>query len=164
MKTIYLVRHAKSGWESAKTADFDRSLNDKGLKDAPLMAAILKEKKVSPELVISSPANRAITTAGYFCDILGYRKERIELRMEIYEGGTSHLLNIVQNIPDSCGTAMLFGHNPSMAGLANLLAGNSIDTLDTCGVVRIDLDVPSWKDTGTGRGKLTWYEFPKKHR
>ena len=72
MKTLYLVRHAKSDWGNAHTGDFQRTLNHRGLKAAPYMAALLKEKKVFPELVISSPANRALTTAEFFCEILGY--------------------------------------------------------------------------------------------
>ena len=113
MKTLYLVRHAKSDWGNAHTGDFQRTLNHRGLKAAPYMAALLKEKKVFPELVISSPANRALTTAEFFCEILGYPKELIQQRMEIYEGGAGQLLKIVQQINDNCKTALLFGHNPT---------------------------------------------------
>ncbi len=164
MKTIYLVRHAKSDWGNAQMGDFQRTLNPRGLKAAPYMAALLKQKKVIPELVITSPANRALCTAELFCEILGYPKEQIQQRMEIYEGGTSQLLKIVQQINDSCKTALLFGHNPTMTDFSNLLAGHQVDSLVTCGVVRIDMEIKSWKDAAPATGNFVWYEFPKKHQ
>ena len=162
MKTIYLVRHAKAG--SAHSGDFDRTLNDVGLKAAHFMAEMLEEKSVVPDLVIASPAIRALTTAEIFCYILGYPKEQIEKRIEIYEGGAGRLLKIVQQIPDNCTTAMLFGHNPTMTAFSNLLSGGGIDSLATCGVARIDLDIKSWSDADAETGKLVWYDFPKKHQ
>jgi len=162
MKTIYLVRHAKSG--SAHSGDFDRTLNDVGLKAAHFMAELLEEKSVVPDLVIASPASRALTTAEIFCDILGYPKEQIEKRIEIYEGGAGRLLKIAQQLPDNCTTAMLFGHNPTMTAFSNLLSGGGIDSLATCGIARIDLDIKSWSDADADTGKLVWYDFPKKHQ
>ncbi|MFZ4524211.1 MAG: SixA phosphatase family protein [Chlorobium sp.] len=162
MKTIYLIRHAKAG--SAHSGDFDRTLNEVGLKAAHFMAELLEAKSVVPNLVMASPAIRALTTAEIFCDILGYPKEQIETRIEIYEGGTGRLLKIVQQIPDNCSTAMLFGHNPTMTAFSNLLSGEGIDSLATCGVARIDLDIKSWSDADADTGKLVWHDFPKKHQ
>jgi phosphohistidine phosphatase len=163
MKTIYLVRHAKSDWGNAHITDFDRTLNDRGMKSAPLMASLLKKKKVVPELIISSPANRALTTAELFCEILGYQKEQIQKRIEIYEGGTRQLLKIVHEIDNRFETAMLFGHNPTITQFSNLLAGNHLENMVTCGVARIDMKVKSWNDAASDTGQLVWYEFPKKH-
>ena len=162
MKTIYLVRHAKAG--SAHSGDFDRTLNKVGLKAAHFMAELLEEKSVVPDLVIASPAIRALTTAEIFCDILGYPKEQIEKRIEIYEGGAGRLLKIVQQLPDNCTTAMLFGHNPTMTAFSNLLSGGGIDSLATCGIARIDLDIKTWSDADADTGKLVWYDYPKKHQ
>ena len=162
MKTIYLVRHAKAG--SAHSGDFDRTLNDVGLKAAHFMAELLEEKSVVPDLVIASPAIRALTTAEIFCDILGYPKEQIEKRIEIYEGGAGRLLKIVQQIPDNCTTAMLFGHNPTMTAFSNLLSRDGIVSLATCAVARIDLHIKSWGDAEAETGKLVWHDFPKKHQ
>ncbi|MEI6756241.1 MAG: phosphohistidine phosphatase [Chlorobium sp.] len=164
MKTIYIVRHAKSGWENAQTEDFDRTLNEKGMKAAPFMAALLKEKDVHPDLVFSSPANRAITTAELFCDILGYPKEKIRQQIEIYEGISGHLLNIVQQIPDNCKTVMIFGHNPTLTDFSNQLTGDHFDNLVPGGVVRIDMNITFWKDAAPGTGKTVWYEFPQKNQ
>ncbi len=163
MKTIYLVRHAKSDWKSADTGDFNRTLNERGIKAAPLMAALLKKKRVLPDLVITSPATRALSTAELFCEILGYPKKNILQQIEIYEGGVLNLLKVVQQIPDNCTTAMLFGHNPMLTEFSNLLAGSYTENLATCGVVRIDLDIESWKNANPDAGELIWYDAPKEH-
>jgi phosphohistidine phosphatase len=164
MKTIYLVRHAKSDWGNANTGDFDRTLNARGMKAAPFMAALLKKKGILPDLIISSPATRALTTAELFCDTLDYPAEKIKPRIEVYRGGVLDLLKIVQQIPDTCESAMLFGHNPTLTEFSNLLAGSYIENVATCGVVKIELDIESWKSANPDGGKLAWYDFPKKHQ
>ena len=164
MKTIYLIRHAKSDWGNASTGDFDRTLNERGMKNAPVMAARLKKKGILPELVISSPATRALTTAELFSETLGYPEEKIQKRMEIYRGGVLDLLKIVQQIPDLYDSAMLFGHNPTLTEFSNLLTGSYTDNLVTCGVIKIELDIESWKSANPDSGKLIWYDFPKKHQ
>ncbi len=164
MKTIYLVRHAKSDWGNASTGDFDRTLNERGMKNAPVMAARLKKKGILPELVISSPATRALTTAEFFSETLGYPEEKIQKRMEIYRGGVLDLLKIVQQIPDLYDSAMLFGHNPTLTEFSNLLTGSYTENLVTCGVIKIELDIESWKSANPDSGKLSWYDFPKKHQ
>ncbi len=164
MKTIYVVRHAKAGLGSAHNGDFDRKLNEVGLKAAHFMAELLEERGVVPELVLASPAQRALNTAEIFCDILRCPKECIEKRLEIYEGGAGRLLTILQKVADTSNTVMLFGHNPTMTSFSNLLAEGDIDSIATCGVVRIDLDIESWSDANPGGGKLIWYEYPKKYQ
>jgi phosphohistidine phosphatase len=163
MKTVYIVRHAKSGWESGITKDFDRTLNDRGLRTAPIMAKMLKEKKVQPDLVISSPANRALTTAKLFAVILGYPENCIEEKMELYDAHAGTILETLRHIPDDCRTAMIFGHNPSLIEFASLFSGKKIDTLVPCGIIRIDLDISSWKESSCREGKIIWYEMPEKH-
>jgi phosphohistidine phosphatase len=162
MKTIYLVRHAKSSWKEANSSDFDRPLNNRGLRSAPLMAEMLKAMGVRPDHVISSPASRAITTAELFCETFAYPKELIEERMEIYEGRASLLLSAVQQIPEASQTAMLFGHNPTITEFANLLASTHLEGMETCSVVKIEMAITSWHEAAPGRGKKVWYEFPKK--
>lgn len=164
MKTLYLVRHAKSSWDNANLADFDRPLNRRGEKAAPFMAKLIAEKKALIDLVISSPANRALTTAEIFCDILGYPAENIDQRIEIYNGGINHMLQIVRQIPGSASSAMLFGHNPTLTSFANFLSGEHLDNIVTCGVVRIDMNSNSWQETMMGSGELVWYEYPKKYQ
>ncbi len=164
MKTLYLVRHAKSSWDNANLADFDRPLNKRGQKAAPFMAKLMSENNVQVDRIISSPANRALTTAETFCEVLGYPPEKIEQRIEIYEGGLNQMLQIVREIPDSCSSAMLFGHNPTMTSFANFISGEHLENIVTCGVVRIDLKTDFWQQTLMDSGKLVWYEYPKKYQ
>ncbi|MEI8032451.1 MAG: histidine phosphatase family protein [Chlorobiaceae bacterium] len=161
MKTIYLVRHAKSGWDSANTSDFDRPLSDRGRKSAPRMAELLKGMGVLPEMIISSPAKRAITTAEIFSRALDYPEESILSLLEVYHGGTDDLLAVVRKIPAGCATAMLFGHNPTITDFAGLLAGKMMATMDPCGIARIDMDIDSWEDAGSAKGRLVWHDSPK---
>lgn len=164
MKTLYLIRHAKSSWDNADLADFDRPLNKRGQKNAPFMAKLMRENNVQTGLVISSPANRALTTAEIFCEALGYPPEKIEQRIEIYEGGLNHMLDIVRHIPDSHTSVMLFGHNPTITSFANFISGEHLENIVTCGVARIDLKGDSWQQTMMDSGELVWYEYPKKHQ
>lgn len=164
MKTLYLVRHAKSSWDNANLADFDRPLNKRGQKAAPFMAKLMSENNVQVDRIISSPANRALTTAETFCEVLGYPLEKIEQRIEIYEGGINQMLQIVREIPDSCSSAMLFGHNPTITSFANFISGEHLENIVTCGVVRIDLKTDFWQQTLMDSGKLVWYEYPKKYQ
>lgn len=164
MKTLYLIRHAKSSWDNAKLADFERPLNKRGQKAAPFMAKLMLENNVQADLIISSPANRALTTAEIFCEALGYPQEKIEQRIEIYDGGINHMLQIVRQIPDNCSSVMLFGHNPTLTSFANFIAGEHLENIVTCGIVRIDLKSDSWQKTMMDSGKLVWYEYPKKYQ
>lgn len=164
MKTLYLVRHAKSSWDNASLADFDRPLNKRGQKAAPFMAKLMRNKNVNPDLIISSPANRALTTAEIFCETLGYPQERIEQHVEIYEGGMNHMLQLVRRIPDRYTTAMLFGHNPTLTSFTNFISGQHLENIVTCGVARIDMKSDSWEGTMMDSGELVWYEYPKKHQ
>lgn len=164
MKTLYLVRHAKSSWDNVNMADFDRPLNGRGRKNAPFMGKLMQEKNVRPDLVISSPANRAITTAEAFSEALGYPPEKIDKRMEIYEGGINEMLRLVRGIPETRDTVMLFGHNPTLTVFAGLVSGHPLENIVTCGVVRIDMTGDSWQETMTNSGTFAWYEYPKKYQ
>ena len=164
MKTLYLIRHAKSSWDNANLADFDRPLNKRGQKAAPLMAKLMQENNVQCDRIISSPANRALTTAEIFCEALGYPTEKIEQRIEIYEGGINHMLQIVRQIPESASSAMLFGHNPTLTTFANFITGEHLENIVTCGIARIDMKSDSWQETMMDSGELVWYDYPKKHQ
>jgi phosphohistidine phosphatase len=162
MKTLYIVRHAKAG--GSHSGDFDRMLNETGRKAAHLMGELLDEKGVVPDCVLASPANRALVTAEIFCEILGYPVERIEQRLEIYEGGAGRLLTILQQIDDRNSIVMLFGHNPTVTAFSNLLSGSDLNSMATCGVVRLECESDSWSDLRAGSCKLVWYDYPKQHQ
>jgi phosphohistidine phosphatase len=163
MKTLYLVRHAKSSWKYPDLDDFERPLNKRGRKSAPLMGKILEKLKVTPDLVISSPANRAAMTARIIADKIKYPLDKIRYSEAIYEFSESALIHVVKQIDDAVNKAMVVGHNPAINGMANYIADQSISNIPTCGVFCVDLDISSWAKIFEHCGKLKFFEFPKKH-
>ena len=164
MKTVYFVRHAKSSWENPTLADIDRPLNKRGLRDAPFMGKLLRKKGVSPDMIISSPAVRAYTTAGYFAEALGIDKEDIVVDPRIYHAYTDDMIDILQELPVEIGTVLIFGHNPTYTSVANQFAVEPIDNVPTCGIFRIDAGIDSWADFGPRKGRLTAFLYPKQFK
>lgn len=163
MKTLYLVRHAKSSWKYSNLDDFERPLNKRGRKSAPLMGTILKRLHVLPDLILSSPANRAAMTARIIAGKINYPLEKIHYSEIIYESNAKTLIDIVRHIDDVVTKAMLVGHNPGITELANDIGDKSISNIPTSGVFAAELDIPSWAKM-TGRcGRLIFFEYPKKH-
>ena len=113
MKSLYLVRHAKSSWKNPNLDDFERPLNKRGRKNAPFMGKVLKKLKVAPDLVISSPANRAATTARIIAAAINYPLKNIRYSEAIYEFGENALIHVVKQIDDTVNKAMVVGHNPA---------------------------------------------------
>ena len=163
MKTLYLVRHAKSSWKYPNLDDFERPLNKRGRKNAPFMGNVLKKLKVAPDLVISSPANRAATTARIIAAAINYPLENILYSETIYEFSENALIHVVKQIDDAVNNAMVVGHNPAVNGLANYVGDQPISNIPTCGVFCVELDISSLTKIDEDCGKLKFFEFPKKH-
>lgn len=163
MKKLFLIRHAKSDWGHNELPDFERPLNKRGKHDAPFMAKILLKKNIVPDLVYSSPAVRAITTAKIFAEEIGFHKKIIIENEDIYEAGIRELENIVQNIPDEHKTVFLFGHNMTITSYANHLGDKFIDNMPTCSIVGIEFDMKNWKNAERGQGRIFLFEYPKKY-
>ena len=127
------------------------------------MGKLIADKGEKPELLISSPANRALSTAKAFGKAMGLVENGIIIDRTIYGAGTQQLLELVQNQDDLYKSIMLFGHNPTFTSFVNLLTGSNIMNVVTCGVVRIDFEFSSWTDIDFGSGRLAYYEYPKKY-
>jgi len=164
MKTLILVRHAKSDWDNHELTDFERPLNKRGLKDAPHMGKLIANMKLKPELLISSPAVRALTTAKHFAKELSYPIEKIVHEKSIYEYGANGILRTIQKHGHSYSSIMVFGHNPDLTHLVNFLGSERIDNMPTCGVVCIDFDIDNWDELNQTQGKTRFFEFPKSHK
>lgn len=164
MKTLYLVRHAKSSWKYPRLDDFERPLNKRGRKNAPFMGSILRELKASPDIIVSSPANRAAMTARIIAAALDYPLDDIRYSEAIYEFGEKALIEVVKEIDDDVNQAMVVGHNPATNGLANYIGDQSIGNIPTCGVFCVELDIASWSNIKEHCGKVKFFEYPKKHR
>ena len=163
MKRLYLVRHAKSSWKNPNLDDFERPLNKRGRKNAPFMGKVLKKLKVTPDLVISSPANRAATTARIIATAINYPLENIRYSATIYESSENALIHVVKQMDDTVNKAMVVGHNPAINGLANYIGDQPISNIPTCGVYGVKLDISFWTKISEHCGILEFFEFPKKH-
>ena len=161
MKTVFFIRHAKSSWSDMSLKDFDRPLNKRGKRDAPMMAEKLQEMGVRPDAIVSSTANRAITTAAHFAKALGIAKGDIVRTPSIYEAYSSTVLKIVQNQPNNWQTILVFGHNPAFTSIANSFEGDYIDNVPTCGIVKVTADIDDWNDLNEKTGKVAEFYYPK---
>jgi len=162
MKTLYLVRHAKSSWKHPELDDFERPLNKRGRESAPLMGIFLKKLKVAPNLLLSSPANRAAMTARIIADGIDYPLEEIQYNGELYLSGVEVLIHVIEHLKGSVKEAMLIGHNPEFTHLANYISGQRISNIPTCGVFCTELNISSWGEIGENCGKIKFFEYPKK--
>ncbi len=164
MKYLYLVRHAKSSWDYPELSDFERPLNKRGKKDAPRMAQRLASKSPEIQAVISSPANRAITTARAMASGLGFPLDEITENEDVYHAGMSTLMHIVKSLPNTLDRVMLVGHNPGFTDLANQLKDHDyfIDNVPTCGIVAIEFPCNKWDEISDHDGRLLFFDYPKK--
>lgn len=164
MKVLYLIRHAKSSWDYPELKDIDRPLGSRGLRDAPFMAQLLKEKGIVPDKIVSSPAKRAHSTATFFAQAQGIRPEKILLDPKIYHAYAGDILSIARDWPDDWNNVFLFGHNPTFTSVANYFADEFIDNVPTCGIVEIQLDTNSWKHLKKGEGEVKHFWYPKQFK
>lgn len=163
MKRLYVIRHAKSSWSDPALGDFERRLNRRGKRDAPFMGTRLKEGGAKPDMIVSSPARRAVKTARAIAKALGFPTGKIVEEMTVYEASLHDLLAVVRKIPDACGEVIMVGHNPGFSDLAGYLASDSTVYMPTCAVCCVDLDVDSWARVRSGLGRMVTYDYPKKH-
>jgi phosphohistidine phosphatase len=163
MRKLFLVRHAKSSWDNPGLSDIDRPLNGRGKENAPKMGELLKQREGSVDLIISSPAKRARSTAKRIAKQLDYKPKNIEINELLYLADTDDFFEVIKKTPDEAKNLMLFSHNFGITYFANFISGENIDNIPTCGVVRIDFEMDSWKDIKKQKGKLVYFEYPKKY-
>ena len=163
MKTLYLVRHAKSSWDNANQSDHDRPLNQRGERDAPRMGKRLRKRGDQPEVIISSSAVRALTTASILATALDYPTSDISIEERLYGAEPEDVLSIIGNLDDGIHCAMLVGHNPTFTALINALGRCDLDNVPTCGMAVLTFPIDSWKNMTTTQGTLVAFDFPKNH-
>jgi phosphohistidine phosphatase len=161
MKTLFLVRHAKSNRDDPSLPDRDRPLNERGLHDAPRMGARLARRDVNPDLIVSSPALRALTTAQLFAAKIGYEGKRIVVDERLYAADAAILLAVIRALDEKTACVMLFGHNPEFGDLAQRLSGDPVE-MPTCAVAEFRFDIKSWSDVGTVAPKRIRFDKPTK--
>ena len=162
MKTLTIVRHAKSSWKHRDLSDRERPLNKRGERDAPIMARRVVDAGIRPSQIISSPAVRAWTTAKIFARELGYPAEFLQREDSLYLASLDNLLDVVAMQDAGFNHLMLFGHNPGLTDFVNYLVPGLTSNLPTAGVVTVSLTTEDWLLYDRPETELVLHDYPKK--
>jgi phosphohistidine phosphatase len=157
MKTLLILRHAKSSWANSKMSDHERPLNDRGKEDAPQMGRQLDKEELVPDLIISSSAQRALRTAEFAAISAGYEGE-ISVIRRLYLADLEDYVEILNGVKDAHDRVMVVGHNPGMEELVEALGGH-YQRMSTAALAHIELPIDSWADMDeatTGRLVNLW--------
>lgn len=160
MKSLFLVRHAKSSWEAGSLNDFERPLNERGKKDAPQMAKKLFEDRFDIDYFISSPAKRAKTTAEFFADAYKQREKIIYID-KLYEASVPVFYEVIQEINEGYNAVAIFSHNPGITDFINSLSVIDLDEMPTCAIVGLNINSNTWKDFKKAAKELLFFRYPK---
>ncbi len=161
MKTLLLIRHAKSRAGDFSVADFDRPLSERGKRDAPEMAQRLLAKKIRPDAFVSSPAKRTRTTCKYFCDAYGVSHEDIHYIDKLYLASPEIFFEVISGFPSSYNHVAVFSHNNGISEFANLLCDDvMVDEMPTCAVFAVETDISDWKDFRKAQKKFLYFVYP----
>ena len=152
MKTLFIVRHAKSSWKDSSLSDFDRPLNKRGIRDVPDMGDRLKAQHILPDLMISSPANRALTAAKGIAEQIGYSLANIVEDDALYHASSRDIIQLIANTENKHESLMIFGHNPGFTYLINDLSDFYLDNLPTTGICGIQFQLDNWTDVHNQKG------------
>jgi phosphohistidine phosphatase len=163
VKTLYLLRHAKSSWDDPSIVDFDRPLNKRGLRDAPFMGKLLAGMGEMPGIIVTSPARRALTTARLFAEAFGLPPAGLVEIAPLYAASPETILDVISELDDAFESAMVVGHNPGLTQVAAALSPGALNHMPTCSVAAFSLDVDSWMKIRPGTGRMRFFETPKHH-
>ncbi|THB70456.1 MAG: phosphoglycerate mutase [Gammaproteobacteria bacterium] len=161
MKTLHLIRHAKSDWDAENQRDIDRPLNKRGRKACKIMAQRIIDAGCNLEKVFCSPAERAQQTIKGIAEALAPRDITWEIDYELYTFDSQDLLDWLDKVEDAIDELVLVGHNPALTELTNLLGEMHLENLPTCGYVQIQLDIHTWNEISANCGKLQQFLTPK---
>jgi len=161
VKTLTIVRHAKSSWNNPALSDRDRPLNKRGERDAPVMGKRIADAGIRPSLIVSSPANRAWTTARIFAEQLSYPMEFLQRENELYLASLEDLLDVVAAQDNGFNSLMIVGHNPGLTDFVNYLSPGLTNNLPTSGVISVNIDQDNWKLYERPETELVLHDYPK---
>ena len=161
MKTLFILRHAKSSWDDPKLRDFERPLGARGLSDVPVMGARFLARGKSTDCIISSPAVRAKSTAKLFAEATGFPVADLASNPELYFAGAPMFLKATSLLDESFDSAILVGHNPAITEFVNSMAGTDIENVPTCGLVELSLPINNWSDVELDSATLVDFDYPK---
>ncbi len=161
MKTLTIVRHAKSDWGNEGLNDAHRPLNQRGYMDAQVISKEALKRMEKPDYWLTSPAIRAYSTAIIFANAFKYDAEKIIIKQKIYEATAKNLTQIINAIPDNYKHVILFGHNPSLTNYFNEIVDSFADNIPTCGTMHVTSNSHTWKEFSNTKLKNDFYLYPK---
>jgi phosphohistidine phosphatase len=162
MKTLYIVRHAKSSWNYDNIADIDRPLKERGINDAHLLSKYLAEAIQKPDVFVTSSANRALHTSSIFCENFGYPMANLKIKRQLYSFSDGYLVKTIKALDDSYNSAIIFSHDHGINTFVNKFGNKPIAHVPTCGVIGIQFDTKHW--TSIKKGETILVESPKNHK
>ena len=164
MKTVYFIRHGKSSWDDSSLQDKERPLKKRGVKNAKLMAKVIHNRGIISPLLVSSPANRALSTAKIFAGKLKINETKIIVNDQLYFEGLQNILKVIHEQDDRHQVMFIFGHNPDITELANKFSDKAIDNVPTCGVVGVEFKADTWEALSYSIGKMIYFDYPSNHK
>ena len=162
-RSLHIIRHGKSSWDFENLSDIDRPLSPRGVDNAYLMAGKLAGRKVVPDLLLTSPANRALYTATIFARIMKVPFDRLRISEGIYDAGTDDLIALIRKQEASVTHLLLFGHNPAFTSLANSLMDQYIENIPTAGIVSLEYDTGDWNGIGKTAPVKHFFDYPRRY-
>ena len=168
MKTVYIVRHAKSSWEYEGIKDIDRPLKRRGINDAHLLSKVLSTKIERPDIFVSSSANRALHTAMIFAENFKYPLANLLIKKSLYSFSDGYLVKTIMALDDAFDTAIIFSHDHGINTFVNKFGNKNIVHVPTCGVVGVQFNTEHWKsinkDKTIKKGKTVLFKTPKMYK
>jgi phosphohistidine phosphatase len=161
MKTLLLIRHAKSSWDDPGLSDYERPLNERGKKDIPVMADRLYERGIRIDAFVTSPARRARKTAEQFAKRYKKEKDELLLKTELYMAGDEAFYSVVEKLDERYDCVAIFSHNPGLTDFANSLTDVKIDNIPTCGIFAVSADAKKWSRFREAKKNLLFFDYPK---
>lgn len=161
MKTLLLIRHAKSSWNNSDLSDFDRTLNDRGKADAPVMAKKLKDKNIAIDAFVCSPAKRARKTAEFFMKEYLQADKEPTFISRLYEASVNDYYQSVEELNDANNSVAVFAHNPGITEFINSLECSPVYNMPTCAVYALKIDTTSWKEFKEAPKEFLFFDYPK---
>ena len=161
-RRLFIIRHGKSSWDHEDLQDIDRPLAPRGIRNAGEMAERLLSATLVPELLLSSPANRARNTALLMSGVWKLRPEDLQIHDSLYMAYISEIEQVVATVKPGIKNLAIFGHNPSFTAYANCFLGLPLDNLPTAGVVVVKLESDSWEGIGHKHVKESYVDYPKR--
>lgn len=161
MKTLILIRHAKSSWADSSITDFERTLNDRGKHDAPIMAERLKKHIPKIDAFVSSSATRARKTAKLFMKVYEEKEENLIIESSLYEAQMQQYESVIENLDNTKNSIAIFAHNPGITEFVNSFDYSDVYDMPTCGVFAIEIDTECWLDFRVGTKKFLLFDYPK---